>query len=382
MIAPHPERQQKAVSSNAVRIGADSRPTHFGKGREQIKTVLRLQRKVVLLACIATERMSALAHVKGIAMNLYIDSVSALNFYSTIATSLDDETLPCYKDRIDDAACSKFRLKEFDLSNVYVGSGKLHVMVGNQSNRTPSDKIVCHVQSKQLPWGALRSLGENVFVASPELCFYELARVLSFPKLVECGYFVCGSYHFNPNVEKKNDRAPLTTKRKLASFADRMPDQRGKAIVKKALELVGEGSASVRETKTAMLLTFPIRLGGYGFAKPVLNHRIDFTLEEQRLFGRPFVILDLYWPEYGFGIEYDGGESHEGEKQLSSDRRKDSELAYRGITVFRVDKNQLNTLSHVHALAVKSARMMGVRVRKPTQKQWAAKQALFDCLMK
>lgn len=351
-------------------------------GREQIETHLRLQRKVVLLACNATERMSAHASMEEVAMNLYIDSVSALNFYSTIATSLDEETKPCYKDRIDDAACSKLRLKEFDLSNINVGSGKLHVMVGNQSNRTPNEGIVCHVLSKRLPWSALRSLGDNVFVASPELCFYELARVLSFPKLVECGYFLCGSYHFNPNVEKKNDRVPLTTRRKLALFADRMPDQRGKAIVKKALALVGEGSASVRETKTAMLLTFPIRLGGYGFTMPTLNYRIDFTPEEQRLFGRPYVILDLYWPEYGFGIEYDGGESHEGEKQLSSDRRKDSELAYRGITVFRVDRNQLNTLSHVHALAVKSAHMMGVRVRKPTQKQWAAKQALFDCIMR
>ncbi len=315
-------------------------------------------------------------------MNLYIDSFSALYFYGHTPKPLDEITQPCYKNRIDDAVGSVSGLRGFDLSDITLGSDCLHVLVGNRAKRTSSKSVVCHVRSTRLPWGALRSLGGGRFIVSPELCFYELAPLLPFSKLVEVGYLLCGKYCLNDGLACGDRREPLTTKRKLESFASRMTDARGKVVVHKALQFVSENSASPRETKLAILLSFPVRLGGYGFDLPVMNYRIDFSPEEQLVFGRPYVVLDLYWPQFHFGIEYDGALSHAGERQSSRDRRKASELAYRGITVFNVDKDQVKSVQTIYALALKAARMMNVRVRVPTQKQWDAKQELFNSLMR
>lgn len=314
-------------------------------------------------------------------MNLYINNLSALYFYSMVETSLDDVSYPCGKTDVEHAVASMAALSGFDLSGYPFGSGRLHVLVESQSKRSSAKKLACHVRTAPLPRGSFRKLDDGLFIVSPEYCFYEMAHVLPFPKLVEFGYLLCGEYTVNPDAVDLNNRAKLSTKRKLGSFADRMSGGNKHATIDRAMKLIAENSASPRETKLSMLLSFPVRLGGYGFPLPVLNYRIDFTSEEQELFGRPYVVLDLYWPDYGFGIEYDGERSHSDALTLTRDRKKASELDYKGIKVYSVDKGQISNVRQVYALALKAARAMGLRIRKPTEKQWAAKKDLFNAIM-
>lgn len=315
-------------------------------------------------------------------MNLYIDNLSALFFLSMVETSLDEVSQPCAHTTIREAVGSLAGLKAFDLSRFDTGPAPLHVMVGRQEARTSARSLACHVRTTHLPAGALRRLDANVFIASPELCFFEMATRLPFAKLVEFGYLLCGTYTVNPDAPVKNGREPLTTKRRLASFAMRMADARGRAAALKAIGLVAEGSASPRETKAAALLSFPVRLGGYGFDLPTMNYRVDFPRRERELFGKTCVVLDLFWPEHRFGIEYDGQDNHTDPRDLSRDRRKSSELQYRGIEVLRLDKQQLANPFQVSVLARKAARAMGLRFRKPTAQQWTRKEELFNALMR
>lgn len=315
-------------------------------------------------------------------MNLYICNLSALRFYSMVTTSLDDVSKPCTKTNVSEAASAISEIRAFDLTELDFGSGVLHVLVGDATSRSKTAGVKFHVRSTELPLGAFRKLDTGIYLVSPEFCFYEMACNLPLPKLVEFGYLLCGTYTLNPTAEVKNGRKPLTTKRRLESFALRMSDTRGRATALKALSLVLEGSASPREAKLAILLTFPVRLGGYHLEPPILNYHIDFTKIEQELFGKPYVELDLYWPERHCGVEYDGSENHSRADDVSNDRKKSSELNYRGITVVRVDKQQLSTPYQVYVLARKLKKLMKIPQRKPSDTQWQRKEELFDLIMR
>lgn len=315
-------------------------------------------------------------------MALYVNNKTAMRFWCMEEFSLDNSTSSSSVRRVEGAASSLRGIDAEVLARFGSNGHKIHLLVGKASQRSRSPRIVYHVRTCPYPTGAFRRLAPGVLVASPELVFFEMANELFFYKLVEFGFLLCGTYTVNPNAIAPNGREPLTTKRKLASFIERMGTARGCSIARKALDFVFENSASPRETKTAILLCMPSRLGGYGFSEPQMNYRFDFSAEEQRLFGKSFVVLDLYWPNCRFGIEYDGGEHHTEDEDVSRDRRKSSELSYRGITVVRVDKEQIANPFQVYVLARKCARIMGRPFRKPTPAQIERRSQLFEAIMR
>lgn len=256
----------------------------------------------------------------------------------------------------------------------------LHVYTGIEERRLPSKAIVCHQLSKPLPSGSFRRIGKDLYVSSPELCFVEMAGLLSPIQLLEFGYLLCGTYPGRYPGEAPPARPPLTSCSKLASFAEAMKGRRGCASARRAIGYIEEGSASPRETQLAMLLSLPTKLGGYGFPKPQMNYRICFGKREKALFGRDHIVLDLYWSRFRVALEYDGQAFHSSDQRLSSDRRKEGELACRNIIVMRIDKMQMRNSNHIYVIAKKLARLMGRRVPEPTTDQWRKRQQLFNQL--
>ena len=315
-------------------------------------------------------------------MTLYVNSKTALRFWCMVATSLEDVSSACSIREVKNADTSVRAVDSSSLALISEKKKVIHALVESASRRTRSPRFVYHVRLSPYPPGAFRRIAHDVLIASPELCFFEMATELPFWKLVEFGYLLCGTYTLNPKAASTNNRKPLTTKRKLSLFINRMGSARGCAIAKKALKFIVEGSASVRETKTTILLCAPVRDGGYGLPWPTLNHRINFTDRETQLFGRSYVVLDLYWRLYHLGLEYDGEKDHSDESDVSRDRRKSSELDYHGERVIRVDKNQLANPYQVYVLAKKCARAMGKTIRRPTHQQDELKRQLFDAIMR
>ena len=314
-------------------------------------------------------------------MTLYVNNRSAMRFWCMVATSINESTSASSIVSVDNADTSLHSCIAALPDSTGI-SLPVHLLVSRASQRSKSPGIVCHVRTTPYPAGAFRRFSPIVLVASPELCFFEMASELSFFKLVEFGFILCGTYTLNPDAPSKNNREPLTNKRKLGLFINRMGITRGCDIARKALDCIIEGSASPRETKLALLLCATVKQGGYGFEQPLLNYQIDFTQEERLLYGRDCVVLDLYWKDLHFGIEYDGGKGHSEEEDVSSDRRRDSELMCCGITIIRADKKQLANPYQVYVLARKCARLMGKKMRKPTAGQWENKQKLFNEIMR
>ncbi len=91
----------------------------------------------------------------------------------------------------------------------------------------------------------------------------------------------------------------LDVRCEASTFADKMHGVNGRKNALTALKQVVDGSASPRETAVCMCLCLPYRLGGYGFEKPKLNHRIDIR-RTQKLCAKPLVGA-VCWPTASFG---------------------------------------------------------------------------------
>lgn len=314
-------------------------------------------------------------------MEFIIDNISALRFWSHAQHSLESCSSPCARRTLKGASASPDAFEKLGANRLGIGPEPFHLLTSKSGRRLPSSKIICHVRAEPLPKGAFRRLGPELLVASPELSFLEMALILPLPKLAEYGCFLCGTYAIQPDAAATNDRKPLTTKRKLERFIDQMSGSKGCKQARRALPSIIEASASPYETKLMLLLAMPTKQGGYGFPLPQFNRRIAFTSHERRLYGRPYVVLDLYWRDRSIGIEYDGQAHHSSKEDLERDRRKTGELSCKGITVLRVDRRQLASPSSVYVLARKLARLMGRQIHPPTPQQWRIRRSTYNQLM-
>ncbi len=320
-------------------------------------------------------------------MKLFISHMSAMRFWST-CTAASDLEIPSTTCVLDHCVHNLSQLKEHSLSHQAICAidSPLHVLVNGPAKRRATGEMVCHSRSSALPAGSLVELAPDAFVVSPEMCFLEMATVLPFAILIEFGCLLCGTYRSAPRgtlpAVPIYDLQPLCTKRKLEGFLKRATCENGVAIARKALPYICEGSASPYETKLFLMLCLPRHYGGYGFAPAQLNHRISFNEREQMLYRRSFVVLDLFWSQHGFAIEYDGALHHSREADVVRDRQKDSELRCRGITVIRVDKYQLSSLDSMYVVAKKVAKLTGMRLRKSTEAQLRKREELYRLLFR
>lgn len=236
----------------------------------------------------------------------------------------------------------------------------LHVIVSDQKLRRPSSVFVCHVWSGPLPKGSVLDTQNGFCVCSPELCFLQMANSLSMVELIMLGFELCGT--FDVNNGDVRECQPLTSAAKLWAFADKMHGVNGRKNALAALKQVVDGSASPRETALCMCLCLPYRLGGYGFEKPKLNHRIDIPRALKSHVHQSYFVGDLCWPDHRLDVEYDGSLHLDADRRASDEARR-TVLEAMGFTVVAVTRKQLNSVAATHAVAETLALHLGRRLR-------------------
>lgn len=310
-------------------------------------------------------------------MNIIVSHESALAFWSQVRYSIDDVTTPSSLKNTRNTLATAEAIKVNNLQAERFGAKPIHLLVNASKRRVQTKQVICHQSTCDYPTGSFRRIRDGLLIASPELCFLQMATKLSLPKLVKLGCFFCGTYADITGYGLVNDRKPLTSKAKLIRYMEKCKGLTGHSQAARASKLICENVASPQEARLAILLSFPLKLGGFGFPPPVANHKITFPTHEQQLYGRQFVVLDLYWPQWKLGIEYDGREYHGESDAIARDREKSSEMAAKRIEIIRVDRQQLRSPKDVYVLAKKIGRISKHYVLKPTQPQWAHKQELF-----
>ena len=205
-----------------------------------------------------------------------------------------------------------------------------------------------------------------------------MSTCLPFIDLIELCLEFCSGYALNPeNTDRGfDDRPPLTTASRLASYVAHYEGRRGANLTKRALRYVIDDSASPMETHVLMLLCLPSKLGVHELPMPRHNVSIPITDRARSHTGRTHLLCDLYWEEFHLDVECDSTMYHTSKEQLGidSDRRiilDAMKYKYVGITSSQLEDPE-KLLNVVQAIR----RAMGLRLRNTPDHIAAKREAL------
>lgn len=129
----------------------------------------------------------------------------------------------------------------------------------------------------------------------------------------------------------------------VSEVAERHRGVRGLVQLRRAITLMDGGAESPQETKTRLLL-----IRG-GLPCPVTQ------IVVRDGFGRPFARIDMGWPEYRVGVEFDGAQHWTDPRQRTADIDRYAELAARGWVIVRVSSDLLRYRPNVVLMRVRAA---------------------------
>lgn len=282
----------------------------------------------------------------------------------------------------------------------------VHVLVKERTHPRRQEGVARHGVSASLPKKSVVRIAGDLYAVSPELCIAQSGTVVSEADLALMAFEMCGTYslvrgdiggseidkeagggsdvhdesaHVGLNVGAKREvptdaldasacggpngmslvaqelAIPLTTCRRINRAIAHAPWLHGVKSARAVMQYVRDGSASPMETAMAMLLTAPSRIGGMGFEPGILNGEIHADEGLRR--------IDLLWPRYRLGLEYQGKEPHEGWRKRIEDDERRNVIVSTGINVMAVYFQDLVRSDRLDCLVRNIARAMGRRIR-------------------
>lgn len=115
----------------------------------------------------------------------------------------------------------------------------------------------------------------------------------------------------------------------IAEVSERHGGARGVVQLRRAMTLMDPGAESPQETRTRLLMVRS------GLPRPTTQ------IVVRDGFGRPFARVDMGWPEYQVGVEFDGAQHWTDPRQRTADIDRYAELAARGWVIVRVSSDLL-----------------------------------------
>jgi len=270
-------------------------------------------------------------------------------------------------------------------------SSPLHIVVGSLSGMRKSRLIRARVHTGPPPEGCVVGIDEGVAVSSAPFCLFQMAGELPLIKLIELGFEFCGTYalavgnDYNPGEDTRDKttygRPPLTTKKAIKAFTNRMAGVKGQQKVSRALPFIADGSGSPMETILCLLLALPYKYGGFGLPIPELNRRIDLGNVSRRRARSSYYKCDLFWPSANVAVEYDSDFYHAGSDRIYSDSKRRFDLDELGIKVYTVTSKQLRDPKEFERIARRIARRLRKRLRYDESKFIKANRELRKLLL-
>ena len=199
----------------------------------------------------------------------------------------------------------------------------------------------------------------RLLVASPELCFFQMAKLLPLVELIELGYELCGTYAISPCTKGGLiKRQARTTPGSLKQMIELLHNFNGVEKARRAVAHIQDNSRSPKETQISMLASLPTSLGGFGIHPPLLNHELQITDGHmQKVLEGAKLIPDLYWLLAKLILEYDSRDWHSRNTIDEHDARKRTVYNMLGLSVITLTKGQLYDYDAFNAI------MQSIRTR-------------------
>lgn len=276
---------------------------------------------------------------------LFVENITSFEFYQNVR----------FADKIDllennplnntisltpgNYAPSKLPISYAEIKNItipYVADDVLHIASQCQNANRHLDNLHFHYLSGGYPSNSFLKLNNEIYVASPELTFLQMANSLDFLELVMLGFEYCGTYSINPLSAEGfiYNIAPLTTKTKLKNFTKRFANrnQKFKGIRKAydALDVITDNVASPQEAKFIIKLCAPRHLGAYAVKGALSNYEITLSNGASNILGRHKIRPDLCCPKTKIALEYQSKMFHDNSDQFETDKVRNAALTYDG----------------------------------------------------
>jgi len=320
-------------------------------------------------------------------MELLITHKSALEYWRLHGMTQVDPALRQRRRMPPEEALASSELKSLDIRGLTL---PLEVMVGAHSAIRKLQKVKTHTASAPLPEGSIIEVGEGFFVASPELCFFQLVNRLPLAKVLRLGLELCGKYslpanaaaHEDPEIKEKGfkNRPALTSIEKLSSYLARSGGMFNQRQLQSILHYIGNGSASPMETKLLIMLILPYKHGGYALPMPELDEPVESALTTRKKSKKSGFTkqskqhrgyrCDLYWRDLKLAVEYDSDWCHLLSKQKAEDSKKKNYLLSKGIHVITVSKLQIQDVDEVESVAKQLAVCHGKQLKHKKNPKW------------
>ncbi|MBP3859479.1 MAG: hypothetical protein J6I30_06665 [Pseudomonas sp.] len=268
---------------------------------------------------------------------------------------------PSFDQELERCCVNKSSIESLATSYLYGLPRPYDVLVPTQSEFRRVSGVKCHLCRRDLPANSFINMGDNVFVASPQLCFVQRAAEYTLAQTVAFGARLCGTFALDKNQPSGiRRRSPLATLADLRTYVDSCPRMRGIVNARRALSLIPEGSASPMETITQMVFCYPRRLRGLGLPTPQMNYVEPISQVARGMIDKDYIRIDLYWPDAAFGLEYQGDFAHSSNAKIASDISRQLAAERMGIELQMLTIEQLRNESLKMMIARKIASRLGV----------------------
>lgn len=274
-------------------------------------------------------------------MNIFIGHTTACAFWRTASQDQIDSLTPTKalpsSNTIHTPAAARVAVE-----GTLFGSWPIHAHIsgGKRSYNGAAERF--HACQNYVRTGAFLKFKNDVYLASPEQTFLDMAEILPLGQLVAFGCELCGSYYLDDSdAMGQNTRKPVTSVQKLTRAMESVGRHKGKTKALRALRYVSDNTHSPIESLFAAEFLLRKQFGGCAFRPFLCNHEIVVPAHLRTLAGQSSITPDFYWPECNLVVEYDGGPSHAGAARVEKDRNRGNGLEALGLTVIRIDKAHL-----------------------------------------
>lgn len=255
----------------------------------------------------------------------------------------------------------------------------LELLVGDAKARRRSSAMACHVWQGPLPANGFLSLGEGVYISSPEFTLLQQANQLHQANLCKMLGRYLGTWTPDANKPGGQDtRAPLTSFDALRSMLQSVGEVRGAKNLKLAMAHTCEGAASAPETALQLALCLPPELYGLNITQPIMNYEVQLSTEGCRLYAHETVRIDLCWPDKKFGLEYQGADHG---NCLGEDYARWFAARERGYELWFVAKERLESAAQMLHIGREVAKRIDFPVNEIVWPTEGDLQNLLDTLM-
>ena len=215
----------------------------------------------------------------------------------------------------------------------WLWSGRTAIVGGNSAAALLGTKWIPPSEPAELVRPLRRAAPRGIVVYSDTLAADEICTVEGTPCTTPARTAYDIGRRLSPDIAVQRIDALLNaTGYKVADveqIAKRYPGGRDIRKLRAILELVDPGAESPQESKTRLLL---VRAG---LPKPVTQ------IEIHNQWNRVIARIDLGWPEYRVGVEYDGAQHWTDPKQRAWDIERLEILTALGWIIVRVSASQL-----------------------------------------